>query len=120
MIAIISKLWDIVWDMWQHRNHITYNTVHPKKQLELDRIGQKVEELYEQGSTELLPRDRPLFLKSLAALKKGNGNEQEQWVTSVILAKQRAATAKADINASMTTKRSLVASWLGIIHEKEE
>jgi hypothetical protein len=58
-------------------HHIPYNTLHPKKQLEMDRIGQKVEELYEQGSTELLPRDRPLFLKSLVTLKKGNGNEQE-------------------------------------------
>jgi hypothetical protein len=95
MITIISKLWDIAWDMWQHRNHITYNTLHPKKQLEMDRIGQKVEQLYVQGSTELLPWDQPLLLKSLATLKKGNGNEQEQWVTSVILAKQRAAIAKA-------------------------
>jgi hypothetical protein len=25
-IAIISKLWDIAWDMWEHRNHITHNS----------------------------------------------------------------------------------------------
>jgi hypothetical protein len=30
-IAIVSKLWDIAWDMWQHRNHVTHNTLHHKK-----------------------------------------------------------------------------------------
>jgi hypothetical protein len=115
-IAIISKLWDIAWDMWQHRNHIKHNTLHPRKQQEMDIIGQRVTVLYEQGSEDLLARDRSLFLKSLTTLLKGNGNEQEQWITSVILAQQRAEAAKADRNASMTTERKLMETWLGILH----
>jgi hypothetical protein len=54
-IAIISKLWDISWDMWQHRNHIKHNAVHPHKQLELDSIGHQVDELYAQGDAAVLP-----------------------------------------------------------------
>jgi hypothetical protein len=57
-----------------------------------------------------------LFLKSLTTLIKENGNEQEQWITSVILAQQRAEAAKADRNASMTTERNLMETWLGILH----
>ena len=41
-IAIISKLWDTAWDMWQHPNHITHNTLHPKKQLEMELLGQQL------------------------------------------------------------------------------
>lgn len=119
-IAIISKLWDIAWDMWQHRNHIIHNTLHPKKQLEMELLGQQVNELYEQGSTELLNRDRTLFQKSLTTLLKGNGNEQEQWVTSVRLAHQRAAAAKHNRNASMINERALMETWLGILQEPEE
>lgn len=55
MIAIISRLWDIAWDMWLHRNHMTHNTIHPKKQQELNKIGIQVDKLYEKGAKELLP-----------------------------------------------------------------
>jgi hypothetical protein len=119
-IAIISKLWDIAWDMWQHRNHIKHNTLHPKKQLEMAIIGQRVEDLYEQGPADLLPRDRSLFLKTLTTLRDGNANEQEQWITSVLLAHQRAEATRANRDASMTTERSLMETWLGILPETEE
>ena len=114
-IAIISKLWDIAWDMWQHRNHVTHNTLHPKKQLEMELLGLQVNEWYEQGPDELLLRDRNLFQKPVATLLKGSDNEQEQWVTSVRLAHQGAAAAKATRDASMINERALMESWLGII-----
>ena len=114
-IAIITKLWDIAWDMWQHRNHVTHNTLHPQKQLEMELLGLEVNEWYEQGPDELLQRDRNLFQKSVETLLKGSGNEQEQWITSVRLAHQRAAAAKATRDASMINERALMESWLGII-----
>jgi hypothetical protein len=120
MIAIISKLWDIAWDMWQHRNHIAHNTLHPKKIVELARIGQQVEELYAQGAKDLLQRNQSLFQKSLATIKKGNCNEQEQWVTSVLLAKQRSAAVKSACNTSMTTERTLMETWPGMLPDTEE
>jgi hypothetical protein len=122
MISIISKLWDIAWDMWQHRNHIVHNTLHPQKrlELELEKIGAQINELYAQGNETLLQRDKTLFLKSLETIKKGNCNEQAQWVTSVILAKQRAAAAKSARKESMTTERTLMEAWLGLPQTEEE
>jgi hypothetical protein len=119
-IAIISKLWDIAWDMWQHRNHIKHNTLHPRKQLEMEFLGQQVRELYAQGAKELLPRDRQLFQKSVDTLQKGTGNEQEQWITSVLLAHQRAAADTANRKASMTTERALMETWLGLPQQTED
>ena len=101
--------------MWQHRNHVTHNTLHPQKQLEMELLGLQVNEWYEQGPDELLLRDRNLFQKPVATLLKGSGNEQEQWVTSVRLAHQRAAAAKATRDASMINERAMMESWLGII-----
>jgi hypothetical protein len=120
MIAILSKLWDIAWDMWQHRNHIKHNTLHPKKQLEMEIIGQQVKEMYAKGAKELLTRDRTLFQKSLATILKGSGNEQEQWITSVTLAQYRAAAATTEREASMNNERSLMENWLGIIPEEDD
>jgi hypothetical protein len=74
-IAIICKLWDIAWDIWSHCNHITHNTIHPRKQQELDILKQQIQELYLQGPQDLLPRDRPLFDKSVDRLQKGNAKE---------------------------------------------
>jgi hypothetical protein len=119
-IAIISKLWDIAWDMWQHRNHIKHNTLHPRKQLEMEFLGQQVRELYAQGAKELLPRDQQLFQKSVQTLQKGTGNEQEQWITSVLLAHQRAAADTANRKASMTTERALMETWLGLPQQTED
>ncbi len=119
-VAIISKLWDIAWDMWQHRNHVIHNTLHPKKQLEMELLGLQVNEWYEQGPEELLIRDRNLFQKSVETILKGTGNEQEQWVTSVRLAHQRAAAAKATRDASMINERALMETWLGIIQIEAE
>jgi hypothetical protein len=119
-ITIISKLWDIAWDMWQHRNHVIHNTLHSKKQLEMELLGLQVNEWYKQGPEELLIRDRNLFQKSVETLLKGTGNKQEQWVTSVRLAHQQAAAAKATRDASMINKGSLMETWLGIIQIEAE
>jgi hypothetical protein len=29
MIAILTKIWDISWDMWEHRNGIAHGTLNP-------------------------------------------------------------------------------------------
>jgi hypothetical protein len=119
-IAIVSKLWDIAWDMWQHRNHVTHNTLHPKNQLEMELLNK----WYEQGPEESSTRNRNLFQKSVETLLKGAGNEQEQWVTSVHLAHQRVTAAKAtrdaSMIASMINERALMETWLGVIQIEAE
>ena len=86
----------------------------------MELLGLQVNEWHEQGSEELLTRDRNLFQKSVETLLKGTGNEQEQWVTSVRLAHQRAAAAKATRDASMINERELMATWLGINQTEAE
>jgi hypothetical protein len=119
-ITIISKLWDIAWDMWEPRNHITHNTIYPRKQQELDILKQQIEKLYVQGPQDLLPRNWALFDKLSAKLQKGNEKEQEKWVISVRLAQHRAAADKEDKYPSMQAERSLMENWIGISHQTEE
>jgi hypothetical protein len=119
-IAIISRLWDIAWDMWEHHNHITHNTIHPWKQQELDILNQQIEELYIQGPQDLLRQDRPLFDNLVAKLQKGNAKEQEHWVITVRLAQHRAVADQEDRYPSMQAERSLMENWIGISHQTEE
>jgi hypothetical protein len=85
----------------------------------MELLGLQVNKWYKQGSEELLIRDRNLFQRSVATILKGTGNEQEQWVTSVRLAHQRAAAAKATRDASMINEGALMETWLGVQIEAE-
>jgi hypothetical protein len=100
--------------MWEQHNHIMHNTLHPKKQQELEQLGQQVEAVYNQGTDTLLPRDQPLFQKSIATIRKGTVKEQEQWMVSVMLAQRRAAVVAADRRALMHVERTLMETWLGV------
>jgi hypothetical protein len=120
-IPIISKLWDITWGMWEHRNHIMHNTLHPKKQQELEQLGQRVEAVYNhQGMDTLLSRDRPLFQKPIATVRKGTVKEQEQWLMSVMLAQQRAAAIAAERQAWKHVERTLMETWLGVTRNADQ
>jgi hypothetical protein len=61
----------------------------------MELLGLQVNKWHEQGPEDFLTRNHNLLQKSVETLLKGTGNEQEQWVTSVRLAHQQAAAAKA-------------------------
>jgi hypothetical protein len=86
----------------------------------MELLGLQVNEWYKQGPEELLTCDRNLFQKSVETLLKGTDNEQEQWVTLMCLAHQRAAAAKVTRDASMINKRALMETWLGVIQIEAE
>jgi hypothetical protein len=45
-MAIIDKVWNISWDMWEHRNHIKHNTMHPRKLAALENIKEQLQNIY--------------------------------------------------------------------------
>jgi hypothetical protein len=100
--------------MWEQRNDIKHNTLHPRKLQALEAIKCRVSELYAKGSKDLLVRDRPLLHKALPKIHNGSAELQEQWYTSVLLAHRQAASAKEDRLASLRVERRLMETWLGI------
>jgi hypothetical protein len=111
-MAIIDKVWNISWDMWEHRNHIKHNTMHPRKLAALENIKEQLQNIYNTGPGELLARDHRLFAKPIETLLKKDAIEMEQWITTVWVARRRAASVKEDHAASLRAERALMRRWL--------
>ena len=86
-IAVLDKTWDISWDMWEQRNGIAHNTLHPRRLAKLLELQNEVRTLFGEGNEDLLPRDRRLFDKGIDTLLQGSEIELKQWSTSVLLAR---------------------------------
>jgi hypothetical protein len=100
--SIIKKLWDIAWDLWQHRNEILHHKENHIAQETLRMLRHEVTRLFnELSSSHLLQRDRYLLRLSLGSLQKKDKEYKEAWV-------QQASTALQAINHSlwMRWKRS--------------
>jgi hypothetical protein len=98
--------------MWEQRNDILHNTLHPRRAAEVLAIKNKLRSLYRKGTTGFSPNDRLLLSKSEAKLLKGEPTEMIQWITSVLHASRRAAQAKTDEAATMQSERDQMRGWL--------
>jgi hypothetical protein len=111
-IAILEKVWDISWDMWEHRNGIAHDPLHHRRLAQLHEMQRQVKEIFEEGREGLLPRDKRLFSKGVERLTDGSETDMQQWITSVLLARERANSATADEAASLRAGRALFRRWL--------
>jgi hypothetical protein len=106
--SLIQKALDVAWDMWEQRNDIKYNTLHPRRAAEVIEIKVRLQLLYRQGKDDFLLQDRLLFSKTESTLLQGTPNEMLQWISSVLLATRRATADKDSIERSMQAERSLM------------
>jgi hypothetical protein len=111
-ISLIQKALEVAWDMWEQRNHIKHNTLHPRAAAAVMDIKVQLQLLYRKGKAGFLSQDKLLFSKSEEKLLKGEPTEMLQWITSVLNATRRAAQAKNDAEATMQDERALMKRWL--------
>jgi len=110
-VAIIKKLQDISWDMWDHRNGILHNdpTRHHKL-TELEAANSGIADAWRRGPTGLLARDRFLFRDQNTLMAKPL-EKKIQWLTAVSLARQAAREASS-VEAAYEQERQGLATWL--------
>jgi hypothetical protein len=110
--SVIQKALDIAWDMWEQRNNIYNNTMHPRRAGTTEEIRAQLPELYHCGSHSLLPIDRHLFSKPEATLLRGEPNLMLQWINLFLTATRRAAVTAEDLDLTMTSEGALMRRWL--------
>ena len=110
-IAILEKIWDISWDMWEQRNGIAHDPSHHRRLAQLQEMQRRVQVIFSEGSEGLLPRDRRLFSKGVERLTDGSETDMQQWITSILLARERADSATADSAASLRAQRAAFKRW---------
>ena len=104
-VALIKKLQDVAWDMWDHRNSVLHNdpTRHYKK-TDLEEAESEIAREWTRGSAGLLAQDLFLF-RSREAVDKRNLEEKLEWLASVQGARDAAEEASAAARRSYEQER---------------
>jgi len=93
--AIVVKLWNIAWDMWEHRNGILHERENLVVRAMQHHLNAKVTRVYLNLSSRLLRyTDRHLVYLSLQDLLRKDNNYKATWlsVAEPSLREERAAT----------------------------
>ena len=109
--AIIKKLFDVSWDMWEHRNGILHAI--PDRHFradDLEEANQDIDTEWNRGKAGLLIQDHFLF-RSRNAVNDRNLEKKWEWLTSVREARAAAAHA-ATVTDSFNTERRGIQDWL--------
>jgi hypothetical protein len=84
---LITKLWDVAWDLWEFRNSVYHK--HQNKALQEDTLSldSKVKDLFDKlALTKLLPKDRNLAAISLQRLLLFPRSNKIEWMHQANLA----------------------------------
>jgi hypothetical protein len=86
---LILQLFNISWDMWEHRNGIKHKTLTPAKRRAIQLLDQRIYSEFATGSRHLLPRDKRWLRGSAHDLvAKLDTVQKSQWLASVANARQ--------------------------------
>jgi hypothetical protein len=112
-VALIQKIFQVSWDMWDHRNKVRLNTVTPAKARRILVLNALIQDEYERGSTGMTQRDQHWLARPVQKILDYDFERKEQWVESVQLARVRFHN-KAEHEAATNRKqRDLFDAWLG-------
>jgi hypothetical protein len=80
-IALITKLWNIAWDLWEHRNGVLHNCQNTVVDRENRATNRDVAEAFNTLQSMMLPiNDRHLLSLRLARLLRKNTLYKEVWL----------------------------------------
>jgi hypothetical protein len=88
-IELIKKLWDVAWDLWEHRNSILHEAQNVVTDRSSRSLNRQVSLLFSELQSHLLPaHDRHLLAMKLARLLKKDSTYKEVWLRNAQAALQ--------------------------------
>ena len=106
--ALITKLFDVAWDQWEHRNGIAHAAATSTRDRD-PATNRELEWLYRQGPRDLPRADRVHFRGSLEELLEAPGSVQRAWIRSVKIAWGRH---QRSLQSTYQRERLVMAQWL--------
>jgi len=111
-IALITKLQEVAWDMWQHRNHILHNEPHPSHHgTELEEANSQIAQEVAQGDMTLLRQDQ-FLLSAPDDLPLLSLEEKFVWLEAIAMAREAYTIDANAAHANLQQQRDLLANWL--------
>jgi hypothetical protein len=100
-------MWQIAWDLWEHRNGYLHERENNLISCEVNR---NIRLEFNKGYRHLDRNTRALFLLGLKAILDKPLDIRVQWLRRVQAARDHAAV---DIQACYQTERKIMSQWLG-------
>jgi hypothetical protein len=94
--SLIVKLWEVAWDLWDHRNQIKFNLEMAQDLAQKESILLAVCSEYAFGRSGLPRRDWRQFRRPLLSLLDSSMHYLDAWLVHVVNARARQARRIAD------------------------
>ena len=104
LAALITKLWDVAWDQWEHRNGIVHQGAEATA---LKHLQQEIDRVLSEGRRTVLENDRQFFA-SPNQVRKAKPDYQRAWLRSVKAAQQRRERRL----MTLEPQRQIMRAWL--------
>lgn len=115
--ALIRKLWDTSWDMWDHRNRQIHGDTPDNQLLGMDIIDADIRKEYTAGCNRLMTSDeKALFNIPLDKLLALTAQRRRAWLDKAEAARELCRLRDASF---MTQERATMARWLARTDDKE-
>ena len=108
-VALIKKLWDTAWDMWDHRNRVVHDIESGVHAIELRRA---IREQFQLGSQGVTVQARRLFQGGVQKVLGYSIEAQEAWMRRIVAARTRFERQEADGLRELDQMRSAMAQFL--------
>jgi hypothetical protein len=102
--SLVVKLWEVAWDLWNHRNQVKFNLETAQDIARCESILAAVRSEYSVSWSSLPRQDWRLFQCPLLSILSGSLHYLDAWLLRVKTARSRQARRAADLaNSSVNT-----------------
>ena len=109
LVAVIKKVWEVAWDIWDHRN----NVVHGKDAKTIaNQLRQEIEEQFKLGVETVTKDAKLLFGQGKKKIMEGNTDMQKAWLVRIKQARVRYAEQVEEDQSGFRSERRMMAGWL--------
>lgn len=118
------RIWQIAWDLWEHRNNLLHNEGNRAHRKEVEDLNSAIESEWEKGRDTLPQCYNSLFNTTLQILLDKSQHSKQQWLNSVWTARWHhdgeVDLPQADNTAVITYKRWFKRTSSGNSDSEEE
>jgi hypothetical protein len=108
-VSLIQKLWDISWDLWEHRIGIVHSKENETTLHNMAFVDREIRQQFVRGSSRLHQRDHHLFQGSVHDILDSSILHRRKWLNRVETARARA---ERRLTRTYSAERQVLRAWL--------
>ena len=111
-VAIIKKLWDVAWDLWEQCNGFLHDREYQETLHNMASVDAEIRFQFRQGHTHLSQQARYLFDGTVEDLLQTSIHHRQRWLASITAAWAMANEHQAQQDQGLAASWQLMQAWL--------